>query len=299
VADIGDVYRISTVITNQADTLVDPVSVTLTVTDPAGATTTPTPTNDGTGLYHADVALTAAGRWRWTWATTTPTGVDHGFVDVSANPTARLDPLATVDDLEEFVTLTDAQRARAPALIRNASVQVRRFCRQDFDLVTGDEVVLRPIGTKLRLPQRPVIAVNSVTAVGSNGIPDFTLAGWTFDGVDLIDIAGIDTDTFVSLPAWWEDYGAGINTYRPNYDHGYPITPDDIKGKVCQMVNRVLTADTQVEGITQETIGQYSRQWQQATGSTGVTTVLTRSDRQDLIDWGYRRTAGTIQTHIR
>jgi hypothetical protein len=218
---------------------------------------------------------------------------------VSPDPGVRLDPLATVDDLGEFVTLTDAQRARAPALLRTASAQVRRFCRQDFDLVTDDAVILRPVGQRLRLPQRPVAAVTSVVAVGSNGIPDFTLVGWTFDGIDLITIAGLDSDTFVSLPAWWEDCGAGINTYRVTYSHGDPITPDDIKGKVCQMVNRVLTADTQVEGVTQETIGQYSRQWQQATGSTGITTVLTRADRQDLIDWGYRRVAGTIQTHMR
>ena len=297
-ADIGDIYRISTTITDTAGDLTNASDITLTVTDPSGNGTTPAVTNAGTGLYHADVTLTGAGRWRWVWATTTPTGVDHGHIDVSADPPTRLFPLATLDDLEEYVTLTSAQRSRAPALLRNASAQIRRFCRQDFDLVADDTVVLRPIGTKLRLPQRPVTSVTSVVAVGSNGIPDFTLAGWTFDGIDIVNIAGLDSNTFVSFPAWWEDYNVDINTYRVRYGHGYEITPDDIKGKVCQMVNRVLTADTQVEGVTQETIGQYSRQWQQATGSTGVTTVLTRADRQDLIDWGYRRTAGTIQTHI-
>lgn len=299
--EVGDVYRVSTTVTDVDGTLVDPAAITLTVTDPSSAASNPAPANDGTGLYHADVALTAAGRWRWKWETTTPTRVDHGHIDVPVEPPGRLLPLATVDDLEARLgaSLSTAQAARAPALLADASVTVRRFCRQDFDLVTGDSVVIRPIGKTLRLPQRPVLAVTAVVAVGSNGIPDIALSGWTFDGVDVVNIDGLNSDVFVSYPAWFDDVDTDINTYRVTYDHGYPVTPDDIKGKVCQMVNRVLTADTLVEGVTQETIGQYSRQWQQGTGATGITPILTRADRQDLIDWGYRRVAGTIQTHVR
>jgi hypothetical protein len=298
--DIGDVYRISTTVTDTAGDLVNAATAVLTVTAPDGTTSTPAVTNPSAGTYHADVTIDAAGRWLWRWATTTPTGVEHGHIDVPVDPPARLLPLATIEDLESRIgTLSPAQVARVPALLADASAAIRRFCRQDFDLVTGDVVTLRPVGTHLRLPRRPVAAVSSVVAIGGgNGLADVALSAWTFDGIDLVNVWGLG-DVVLNLPEWWNDLDGGTNSYRVTYSHGFPTTPPEIVGKVCQMVNRVLTAGSLTEGQTQMTVGQYSEQWQQGTGSIGLTPVLTKADRDDLILWGYRRTAGTIQTHRR
>lgn len=300
-ADIGDVYRISTIIVDSAGVAVDPVSVTLTVTDPAGAATTPTPINDGVGLYHADIALTAAGRWRWAWATTTPTGVDHSYVDVDTDPPTRLLPLATAADVELRLgrPLTTAENARITGLLLDASAAVRGGTkpRQDFTHVTNDTVLLRPIGTTLTLPQEPVTAVHSVVAVsGQDGVPDIAITGYRWPGGNEIHLpSGLGWLTAVDYDLEPVDYDQwSPSEYRVGYDHGYPTSPDDIKSKVCQLITRCLGVDVQVEGVTQETIGQYSRQWQQASGAPGPVPVLTRADLTDLENWGYRKTASTI-----
>lgn len=298
--DIGDDFTIETTI--RVDGVeVDPGSVTLTVTDPAGAVTTPTPTNPDVGVYRATVTLTSAGRWRWRWTTTGPAGVDDGHVDVAVDPPPRLEPLATIRDIEEIIgrELTAAEAAKAPGLLRSASTRIRAFCRQQFDRVDDDTVVLRPTGGVLRLPQRPVLDVTAVVAVGSNGLPDLPVPGWTWDGRDTVDLTGIATATFVALPSWWDDTDRVTTAYRVTYSHGYDTTPDLIVDICRDAALRALNSPSPVEGVTQTTIGQFSEQFQQAEGSPGVAVRLSPADRKDLVDNGYRRTAGTIGTPIR
>jgi hypothetical protein len=204
--------------------------------------------------------------------------------------------LATVDDLEDRIgDLTDAQIQRAPALLKDASGIVRRYTRQNFEHVTNDEIVLRPVGSELRLPQRPVTAVHSVHAIGGrDGVPDVALGGWLWDGIDKIHVGGIGWTTAINydleLDAGWVP-----DTYRINHDHGYETIPDDIVALVCGMVNRVLTAPSLTEGMVGESIGQYRYQMQQGAGSAGPAVRLTEDDKRFLKEAGYKRTAGTIQ----
>jgi hypothetical protein len=302
-ADIGDLYRISLTVTDAAGDLTDPDDVEITVTSPSGAISTPTPTSDGVGLYHADVTLTAAGRWRWVWATTEPAEVDHGHVDVQVDPPSRLQPLATAADIEARLAraLTTEENTRVAALLIDASAAIRGATRprQDFDHVVDDTVVLRPIGTILTLPQRPVTAVTSVVAIsGQDGIPDITLSSYRWNGANEIEIGtGLGWRTAIDHDL--EPYHLDLwspSTYRVTYSHGDPITPDDIRGKCCQLVMRCLTPTATVtpEGMTQMTVGQYTEQWQQAAGAPGPVPVMTRADLQDLVNWGYRRTANSI-----
>jgi len=205
------------------------------------------------------------------------------------------DPLATEADLVDRIgELTEAQTSRAGALLVDASAKVRGFCRQTFTLIEDDAVVLRPVGTLLRLPQRPVLDVTAVVAVGCNGLPDLPLAGWCWDGADKVDVAALNSGTFVSLPAWWDDLDRHAVTYRVTYDHGYAEIPEDVVAVVCAMVNRTLTAPSMVEGMVSEGIGQYRYQLQQGGGSAGTSVRLTGEDRQALLDAGYRRRATTI-----
>jgi hypothetical protein len=206
--------------------------------------------------------------------------------------------LATVEDLEARLgrELTPEESARAAALLADASALIRGWARQDF--TPGEStVVLRPVGTVVRLPQRPVRAVTAVTAVGgSDAIPDIALpsGSWTWDGVDRVDIWPPDTSWLLSLPETWVDGFGAVDTYRVTYRHGYDEVPADVIAVVCAMVTRVLTAPSPVEGMVSERIGQYNYQLQQSMGSAGSAVRMSTADRDALAR--YRRTATTIQT---
>lgn len=206
---------------------------------------------------------------------------------------SSLPPLATLEDVQARVpfTTSSAQEQITETLLVDASAKVRTYTGQTFTLVENDEQVLRPVGTLIRLPQRPVIEVASVVALGGGQLPDIPLSGWMWDGADLINVAGIDSNVFVSMPEWWNEH-AGTNTYRVTYTHGYDEVPADVVAVVCGMVTRTLTSPSIAEGLVSERIGQYNFQMQQGVGSPGVSVRLTRADRDDL--QRFRRTSSTI-----
>lgn len=296
--DIGDAVTVETYI-RVNDTFADPGSVTIEVSPPDGTAFSPAVIHPSVGLYQAIVKATSAGRWRYTWTTSTPDGVEHGYFDVLSDPPppARPDPLVTLAELEDRLgrDLSPEEARRAEALLADASALIRAYTGQSFDLVRGDVVQLTALGRVLELPQRPVLAVTSVTAVGCDGLPDFPLAGWCWDGDTTIDMCAIDPNVWVSLPAWWWDSGCGCS-YKVTYDHGYAVTPPDIVAIVCGMVNRVLVAPSMVEGMLSERVGPFGYTLQQgSSGTPGPSVRLTQADRDALASAGYRRTAGTIQ----
>ncbi len=291
--DIGDDYTIAVDI-RVDDELVDPGSVQLEVTNPSGVASNPSLSNPAVGSYRATITITELGRWRWTWTTTAPAGAHHGYVDVPADPPIRLDLLATPADLEDrFGTLTESQLLTAPFHLHDASALIRAECRPHrFSSVIADDTkVLRPVGGLLRLPDPPVQSVLSVAAIDALGGPDVGLALFAFDGLDTIDLNR--SGFFDSLGFALLDRGRHAGTFRVVYTHG-DAPADEIVAKTCQMVNRLFGANSKQEGVTQETIGQFTRQWQQGQGSPGPSVVLTQRDRDDLGRWGYRQTAGSI-----
>jgi hypothetical protein len=293
--DIGDDVTIPIVV-RVAGVLTDPASVSVAVTPPTGAVQNQTPTRLSTGVYEAVVNATLADRWLYTVTTTDPASVEHGHFDVAVSP-PRLAPLATVADLEDRVgTLTDAQRARADALLRDASAKIRSYTKQTFDRVLNDVIVLRPVGAHLRLPQRPVTAVDQVVALGGT-VSDLTLplGSWQWDGIDLVELWPLSTETFLGLPESWGE-GFGPDTYRVTYDHGYAVTPEDVVSVACSMVGRSLLSPSMVEGLRSETIGSYSYSLG-GDGSVGATVRMSDDDRNELKD--YRRTQSTIALKVR
>lgn len=209
-----------------------------------------------------------------------------------------MESLATVDDLEARIgrELTPEEAARAEALLADASALVRGYTGRDFGLVEDDEITLRPVGTRVRLPQRPVHTVSRVVATGgSDAVPDVALpvGAWTWDGIDQVDIWPPDTSWLLSLPETWAD-GTLVDTYRVTYTHGYDPVPADVVAVVCAMVLRTLLAPSPIAGMVSERIGQYTYQLQQASGSVGATVAMTTEDRTALTR--YRRTATTVQT---
>lgn len=292
--DIGDQVLIELNVTDPDGVAVNPSTVTLEVVDPDSNSTSPAATNQGVGQYRASVLASSSGTWRYTWTTTGPAGVQHGKFVVAEDPPVRLDLLATVDDLENrFGTLTESQALVAPFLLADASALIRAECRprKFSSVIADDSVVLRPRGTLIHLPDPPVQTVTSVAALAADGGPDLTLTSFVFDGIDIIDLANGGFLDSLGVPIY--DLGRHTNTYRVVYTHGQ-LPPDVIVAKVCQMVNRTLGAATKLEGVTQETIGQFTRQWQQGQGSPGPSVVLTERDRRDLARWGFRRTTSSV-----
>lgn len=196
--------------------------------------------------------------------------------------------LATTTDLAaRNGPLTPEQLARAAALLIDASEEVRAFAGQHISRVVDDEVILTADGAVIRLPQRPVEAVTAVALV--DGATDIPVTGWAWTGRDEIDLTAA-TSTW---PA------SGTANYRVTYTHGHATVPDLIIGTVCAMVNRTLSAPSRVDGMVAETVGQYSYQLQQGTGSQGTAPALTAREERKLARAGYRRTTSTITVRPR
>lgn len=200
--------------------------------------------------------------------------------------------LASQADVEARLgrDLIPAEEARVEALLADASALVRSYTGQSFTLVEDDEVVLPAIGGAITLPQRPVIEVTRVVAIGgSEALPDFTLVDWLYDEVDTIRIG--EGACIINLPqAWWDDEGYP-GTYRVTYSHGYASVPADVLSVVCGMALRPLTAPTLAGGVVSETVGSYSYRLDAAGAGLGV--VMSAEDRK-LLD-RYRRKATTIR----
>ena len=209
--------------------------------------------------------------------------------------------LATENDLEARLgrSLTGTESTRAAAYLADASALIRGYTRQQFEEVTADEVELRPVGMRIRLPQRPVTAVSAVVAIGWGGVSDIALpAGvWAWDGIDIVEISPFQSNVWLSLPEI-DLYGSYPDTYRVTYDHGDDTIPDDVIAVACGMVLRTLLSPSLVEGMTSERIGEYSYQLGQFAGgaAAGATVRLTETDKDALSQ--YRRRATTVQMRL-
>lgn len=203
--------------------------------------------------------------------------------------------LATQQDVEAELgrSLTSAEEARVQAALNRASALVRGYTRQTFEQVIDDAVTLRADGDIIRLPQRPVLSVKSVKALGFDAVPDIPIAGFYWDGLDTIDLRGVGA--VINLPSWWED--TNYSTFQVTYSHGYAVVPEDIVSLVAGMVaNAFLVAGvgTGVPGVQRETIGNYSYGL-----ADGVTAAVSLSaDDKELLQ-PYRRSAGTTMLRLR
>lgn len=210
-----------------------------------------------------------------------------------------MEPLASVSDLSDRLgrPLTAAEAARAPALLTDASAKVRSYTRQAFTRTDDDTVVVRAQQGEIRLPQRPVLAVSSVVAVGSGGAPDLPVVGWFWDGLDIIRT--VADSPLINLPERWyeEDREAYPDTYRVTYSHGTAQVPDIVVAVVARMVLRTLTAPTMAGGVTGETIGPYS--YRTDGSGVGTAVAMTDEDRKELNDTGFRPKAGMSMVRYR
>jgi hypothetical protein len=202
-----------------------------------------------------------------------------------------VDALASQADLEARLgrALTAEEEARCDALLTDASTLVRSYTGQTFDLVADDVVVLRAQGGAITLPQRPVVDVTSVVAIGgSEALPDFTLTDWAFDEIDTIRIG--EGNYVINMPEAWLDDDGYPGTYRVIYSHGYTSSPGDVVSVVCAMLLRVFGNPG---NLRSETVGSYSVTYAVPATGEQLGINLTRYEQKALDR--YRRKAGTIR----
>lgn len=280
----------------------DVTGLTITITPTTGPPAVVGPTVTGivhltTGLYAytwTTEANEALGDHAWVWNADGGLQSDAEIVTVIDGSAGA--PLATVGDLEARLgrDLTATEAAKADAALADASAALRTYCRRHFTEVEDDEVILRPVGSSIRLPRRPVTAIAQLEQIGTAGTVDRVMAvgEWAFDGIDLIELWPSPYAYSGIAPT-----GQYANTYRVLYDHGNDVVPAFIVGMTCRLVFRSLLAPSPTEGLVSEHIGQYSYQYGQSAGSTspGVAVRLTEEDKRELVQGGYRRAAGSIQ----
>jgi hypothetical protein len=211
---------------------------------------------------------------------------------------APLPPLASTDDIVARLgaPLSASQAVRAESLLRDASVQVRRYCKKDFLYHTGDVVNVHMHDSEIKLPGKPIDAVTAVVAKGSSGegLPDINLPWFVFDQIDSVRIDP-GSHSILNLPeAWWE-YTDLYRTFQVTYNHGFHDVPDEVVMVVANAALAVLQAPTMASGLIGETIGPYSYRLER--GGGGVLVAITQSDKEILRD--FRESQATSFVELR
>jgi hypothetical protein len=178
---------------------------------------------------------------------------------------------ATTDDLGTYLGRAVENTAQADMALALATGIIRAETGQTLSLVEDDEVTL--LGSayaKLALPERPVIAVSSVSGESVNDDE------WTRQGA--------------SLTRWygWPD------VVTVTYTHGFAVIPDDVKAITLAVAARILAAnDPNAPAVTREQIGSYSVEYAQTNVTSAETAFLTDGERAHLRRT-YRPTVGMV-----
>lgn len=177
--------------------------------------------------------------------------------------------LASVSDVEAVSKEVPASStASVMRLIEMVSARVAKYTGQHFDQVAGDSVTITPHDGILRLPQRPVTALTSVT-VGTSLLSS-TLYTWTTSGIiRRTSPAAFAPDS--QFGDWSSSWPADGEWPWPPiattvvYTHGYANQdyPADVAMVVAEKVAvKWLSGVRQAEGTSSESIDGYSQSFQ-------------------------------------
>jgi hypothetical protein len=212
-----------------------------------------------------------------------------------------LPPLASPDDIAARLgrELNEAEAIRAPALLTDASAQIRRYCRRDFLLHADETDLFRGHDGEITLPDKTTTLVSAVVAVGGDygdglDLPDIAITWFVFDGIDRIRY-DLGLDFIINLPWISFESGAYPHTFKVTRTYGYADIPDDVNMVCANAALSVLTAPTLAAGVISEQIGPYSYRLERSGG--GVSVALSQGDLAMLKD--YRMTTSTVMMRLR
>jgi hypothetical protein len=132
------------------------------------------------------------------------------------------------------LTLTAGEQTRADALLALASGLIKQETRQTIEQVAGDTLT-RPGSSsdRIRLPQRPVVSVASVTV---DGVAMTAGQHYYVDSDELVRLPAVADTTFGLGGAGW---GYPWSQVVVVYTHGYSPIPELVKAICMEMVVRV------------------------------------------------------------
>lgn len=193
--------------------------------------------------------------------------------------------LATLPELQARLTtlITADQEERAYALLADVSAAVRAYTGQEIEESTDSNKRLRVRNGVVRLPQRPVTAVASITDEDGNTV------GYTWDGLDRLRVDSRPIDGFERNYSLTFPYR--VDTVLVTYTHGFSTIPADIVAVVCQIAARAIGSPATESGITQEALGAYSYS---RGGAAGAGPFGLLADERAVLD-RYRTPIGNIQ----
>ena len=171
--------------------------------------------------------------------------------------TTTLPPLADVDDVAAAFgrDLTSDEQDRVEAILEKASELFRRRSGQQFTEGTST-VRLKVNGGEVRLTQRPVVSVASVT------LDDGTDVSWSLFG------------SVLTVPLRSSDF------VRVTYTHGGDV-PDVVRLCIAELAKRVLSIDANAaagETSHMDVDGPFTTQRSYATWAQGGQTMLAPDD---------------------
>lgn len=199
-----------------------------------------------------------------------------------------LPPLAALADVTNRLPgAVSVDPTRATALISDASAVVRSYTKQQFTTSQSTERI-RPIGFRIKLPQRPVVSVDGLSLLLNNATPA-PFPGWYWDGSDEVWLLGesqiINLAEELLYTLRYETPVAEIT-----YTHGYDTVPDDVVAVVCSMVTRTLTAPG-LGGVVSEGVGEYTYRL----SDTAVQGALTMTESEKAVLSSYRKRTTAIE----
>lgn len=137
------------------------------------------------------------------------------------------------------LTLTSPEQTRADTLLQQASGLIQSETKQTIALVDDDELI-RPgdYNDRIRLPQRPVVSVDSVDLQGTSLVEG---TNFYIDGDELVRLNwnAVIQDSSFGLP--WAGWGFPWWTVTVVYTHGWADgdIPQIVKSVCMEMVTRV------------------------------------------------------------
>lgn len=171
--------------------------------------------------------------------------------------------LATVADVQTLLgrALTAPEVDRAAGMLALATASCKAEARQDFELKQRTYIA-KPLGGLIRLHERPVVSVDTIRLINDDGTVGVGIAGWTFDGVDTVNVGDI-TGIVINGPEDWEPTSVEVT-----YSAGYEVVPGDVKWVCADMVRMALLAPA--APVVSEQIGAYSYRLNDAAASGAV-----------------------------
>lgn len=177
--------------------------------------------------------------------------------------------LFDLPDLAAFLQ-SDVDTATATLLRDLSTAVVVGYTRQNVESATYTHLLPVNADRTIRLPQRPVTAVTSVTIDGDTLVAD---SDWDWDGItDLVVLDGYSPDR--------QEWQATVV-----YTAGYATVPADIKAVALSVAARMYNTTA---GLVAESIDDYRAQY----AAGGDASALTDGERRLLRRYKY--TAGSI-----